>query len=790
MIDDAELRTLFQAESEEHLQSLETGLLRLEAEPLDAACLETVFRAAHSLKGSARMLGVEGLESLAHHFEDVLGAARHGRRVLSEAVVERLYRGLDAMRRLAGEAVTGEPSRIELAQVLAQLRGETPPTAEPPSAVPGTLNEEPLAGRTGLEHAPVVRDAASEGGAKADRELAAALPPEGAAAAPLVLEVLPTLPGEGLPAPPEAPSTVASTFKIETIRVEPQRLDALMTRVGELAVTTTRVRRGLGAVDDLAALWEEWSREAALSRRLPGSRAGDAPSLARVNEREQERLARFGRLLERLQRTASEDVTRLDLVADELEEAIRGMRLLPLSTIFQLFPRLVRDLAHAQGKEVQLVIEGGETTADKRLLEELKDPLMHMIRNAIDHGIELPEVRERQGKPRLATLTLRAYQTARHVVLEIGDDGRGLDAEAIRRTALQRRLARADELAALPVEQLHALIFAPGFSTNPLITDVSGRGVGLDVVRANVERLKGSLQVESQPGAGTTFRIRTRITVATTHVLLVRAGDWAYALPVEFVQEAFLVAPEEVFALEGRPAIRLGGQPVSVARLADLLELRAPAAPRERTSGERLPCILLAVGAERFGIFVEALVDEQEVMFKPLGGLLKRVRNVSGATLLGTGEICMILNPVDLLKTLRTTPAVVEPTGPAAGEVRRKLILLAEDSLTTRTQEKRILESAGYEVVTAVDGADAFAKLGTRPFDAVISDVEMPNMDGLTLAARIREDPQYLELPILLVTSLASEEDRRRGSEVGANAYLTKGTFDQKALLDTLRRLV
>jgi two-component system chemotaxis sensor kinase CheA len=570
-----------------------------------------------------------------------------------------------------------------------------------------------------------------------------------------------------------------------------------MTRVGELSVTTSRVRRGLTAVADLAVLWEEWSRDSS-SRVLPesrtdASRTGSSKLLVRRHEREQERLARLGLLLRRLQRAADEDMTWLGFVADELEEAIRGMRLLPLATIFNLFPRLVRDLAREQGKEVQLVIEGGETTVDKRLLEELKDPLMHLIRNAIDHGIELPEERERQGKVRGATLALRAYQTATHVVIEVADDGRGLDTERIRRTALQQRLAGVDELASMSPEQLHALIFAPGFSTSPLITDVSGRGVGLDVVRANVERLKGTVQINSVAGAGSTFRIQTRITLTTTHVLLVRAGapgaQWPYALPVEFVRETRLVAPEDVFLIEGRPAIRIDGQSISVAHLADLLEL--PLGPTgNRAEPASIPCILLGIGQERFGLFVEALVDEQEVMLKPLGGLLKRVRNVSGATILGTGEICMILNPSDLVKTLKKGGAPAAREQPTDGNERRKLVLLAEDSLTTRTQEKRILEGAGYEVVTAVDGADAFSKLGTRPFDVVVSDIEMPHMDGLALTARIRQDPKYRELPILLVTSLASEGDRRRGIEVGANAYITKGTFEQKALLDTLRRLV
>jgi two-component system chemotaxis sensor kinase CheA len=442
-------------------------------------------------------------------------------------------------------------------------------------------------------------------------------------------------------------------------------------------------------------------------------------------------------------------------------------------------------------------VEGGAITADKHLLEAMKDPLMHLIRNAIDHGIEPPQERLRQGKPRVATLRLRAHQTVTNVVIEIADDGQGLDEEAIRRAALHKRLRVANEIAALTPAQVQMLIFAPGFSTSTLITDVSGRGVGLDVVRTNIERLKGTVSVESVPGRGCTFRLQAPITLATTRVLLVQVAQWTYALPVESVQETSLISLQSVFSLEGRPTISRDGQPVSVAHLADLLELPSGRSAslagkkgQEDGAPERNPCILLAIDQERLGLFVDAVIDEQEVVLKPFGGLLQRVRNVSAATVLSTGEICMVLNPQDLIKSAKKGGTVMAEVEPSEAAERSKVILLAEDSITTRTQEKRILESAGYEVVTAVDGADAFNKLGSRLFDAVVSDIEMPNMNGLTLAARIRQDAKYKELPIILVTSLASDADRQRGSEVGANAYITKGTFEQKVLLDTLRRLV
>jgi len=762
MIDDQELCSLFKMESEEHLQNLSEGLLRLETNPQDGAILEEVFRAAHSLKGAARMLGVVDVESIAHHFEDALGAARRGRTILTSETVDRLYGGLDAIRALVHEAVTGEAAGVSVERVLAGLNGtvaelDDSEVVSPPPNVATAM------------HLPIVEEPTAE-------EPTIDLPAVEAAEHSSAEVALPN---------PQA------AFKIETIRVQPQKLDGLMTLAADLTVTTTRVARGLAACEEISELWEEWNKDVATnSHGNSGLVSGAARKSDEFYDREQARLERLKTLLGRLKRTASEDVPRLNFAANDLEESIRKIRLLPLSTIFDLFPRLVRDLAREQGKEVQLVIEGETTTADKRILEELKDPLMHIIRNAIDHGIELPDERERNGKPRVATLKLLAYQTANRVVVEIIDDGQGLDEEAIKRTALKRRVANESELEAMTPEQLWMLIFAPGFSTSTLVTDISGRGVGLDVVRANVEGLHGIVEVESLPAKGCVFRLQMPLTLATTRVLLVEVGKRPYALPVEFLLGSRLVSPKDIFSLEGRDTVRLDDRPISVARLGDFLELGLP--PVDVRSGRTetpMPCILIELGDERLGLFVDDLLDEQEVILQPLGPLLQRVRNVAGSTILGTGDVCMILNPHDLMKSMQKLKTTVVPKV-AAAAIRKQVILLAEDSITTRTQEKRIIESAGYEVVTAVDGADAFDKLSSREFDGVVTDVEMPNLDGLGLAAKIRENEKYKDLPIILVTSLASEADRRRGMDVGANAYITKGTFEQKVLVDTIRRLV
>jgi two-component system chemotaxis sensor kinase CheA len=708
MIEDAKLRELFRAESEEHLQRLDDALLQLEKAPADQHLLEEAFREAHSMKGAARMLGLSAIQAPAHRLEDQFNAARRGTPPLDAAAIKRMSAELADIRQLTLAALA----------------------------------------------------------AGAQRERAAA-PAQESPAQPV--------------AAPEPGAAPLAQFHIESVRVDTRKLDALLTHAGELTVTKTRVAHRLAEIDTLIELAEDWGR------RQSGRRA-DADSLNRPVQLEP--------LLARLRAGLTEDSSRLDTIAGELESGIRLARLLPLATVFRLFPRLVHDLGDEQGKEVALAIEGEDTNADKRILEEIKDPLMHLLRNAVDHGIEPPQAREAAGKPRAGTVRIKASQTASSVTIEISDDGRGLDEEAIRRAAARQGLADAEALAAMGTEQVQSLIFAPGMSTAGFVTDVSGRGVGMGVVRANVDRLKGSIRLRSAPGKGTDISIVLPVTLATVRVLIVEVNGHPYGLPAECVQVMKLVAPADVFMVEGLQALLHQGKPVSVARLGDLLELpqAKPENPRDKNDkhdkAAAQPCVLLSLGGEPFGVFVDALIDEQEVVLKPQSALLERVRNVAGATILDSGEICMVLNPQDLLASMRkgAAPLAAPEAAQAAGE--RKRILLAEDSITTRTQETRILESAGYAVVAASDGLEAWNKLATQAFDAVVTDVMMPNLDGLGLAERIRREAKYAELPIILVTSLSTEADKRRGLEAGANAYLVKTAFDQQILLDCLERLI
>jgi two-component system chemotaxis sensor kinase CheA len=505
------------------------------------------------------------------------------------------------------------------------------------------------------------------------------------------------------------------------------------------------------------------------------------------------RLDQLGGLLNRLRTKTYEDSAKLETVANELQSGIHSLRLLPFSTIFNLFPRTVRDLAKQQGKEVNLLLEGGDNSVDKRILEEMKDPLLHLLRNAIDHGIETPQERQKFGKPPTATIRLRGYQFGSTVSIEVSDDGRGLDVNAIKQAAMRQGIRSESELAQMSTAQIQALIFAPGFSTRTAVTEISGRGVGLDVVHDRVESLKGSIQVEFTPQKGCLFRITLNSSLFTTDALIVRVSEHPYAIPVQFVESMQLVSPQEVFTDGGSQTLSFEGESVSVAWLADLLGLRlqAPTSTKAlHAASKTLSCMILRIGSERLALLVDEILEQQDIVLRPQSQLLKRVRNISGATILGTGEVCMVLNPTDLFKSAHKAIISVTVQELARATQVKQKILLVEDSIPIRTQMKRILEAAGYEVTAAVDGEDGFNKLKGNTFAAVVSDVQMPNLDGLELVAKMRQLDQYKDLPVILVTTLASEEDKLQGHQVGANAYITKGDFEQGVLLDTLRSLI
>jgi two-component system, chemotaxis family, sensor kinase CheA len=841
-IDDEELRSLYEVASAEHLTTIEEGLLQLEKNPTDLSPLPLLLREAHSLKGDSRMLGVEDAEAIVHQMEEILMAIDRQESAITPLLCDVLYQGLDAVRKIAHEAVTGEPTGLQLVEVIAVLQvasGKVPSstvvdkevvavattapsfiesgaapalnwledvtTLQPGLADFATIpNDEyifpnnlalddyfsnPSAAIFGIGNVVEPPDLVARSSGSPDMLVESfdvdtwaegnALP---ATESIVPVELMNTSPVIAVPPgmadipTPTQPLTVpaepvAEVFEINTIRVAANRLERLMIQADELAVAKLRVVQHHEDLLNLYRLWEGWQRLVPI---------------------EDPRLHQFSNLLNQMRLTSGEDTARLESVANDLENGIRQIRMLPLQTVFALFPRMVRDLARQQGKEIDFVIEGGDVLADKQILEALKDPLTHILRNAIDHGIEtLPE---RGAKSTNARLTLQGLQRGNQIEIVITDDGRGLDLEAIRATAIRRGLYTSAELDQMNPEQIQSLIFVAGFSTRTAVTELSGRGVGMDVVRANIEKLKGSIRIESKTGQGCTFRLLLNNSLATVDALIVQVNNQPFALALDAIETMQFIDREEIFTLDGKLTVHWQERGVSVAWLADLLELpmMSPDSTLSlRQVSNKIPCVFIKIDGEYLGILVDELLEQQQIVVKSLNQLLQNVRNLSGASILGNGEICMVLNPPDLfsaaggraVSTERSAMLTMDTIAPPH-------ILLVEDSIPIRTQVKRILEGAGYIVTTAIDGLDGFNKLQASEFAAVVSDVEMPNMTGLELTSRLREFPEYGDLPVILVTTLAKPEDQQRGLDAGATAYLTKGNFDQSLLINTLRSLV
>ncbi len=769
IIEDDELRELYKISSREHLQKLEAELMVLEKNPQDANAIAEFLREAHTLKGDSRMLGLEDIEMLVHQLEDCVEQVKQGEALITPDLCDRLYRGIDAINHLATEAITGQVANVNPVEILAILMGEGGAIASESPELFESEEEELFADDTDDTSALFEDESDDLFDGKSTK--IQAIKPEPALATASVRE-----------------------YQVDTIRVEPQKLDTLMTHANELTVTKLRISRQMTEIEQMLSLWSEWSKDSSknltvfnqVETRLPPEQL---QPLRYFYHKTQQRLEFFGSLVNYLKLKANEDINSLNLIADRLESGIHGLRQLPLSNVFNLFTRMVRDLAKQQGKEINLIIEGGDTKADKKILEEIKDPLLHLVRNAIDHGIETPEERASQGKPQTATIWLRGYQTANSIEIEIVDDGRGLNIDSIKNTAIRRKVRTEAELANMSEDEIQSLIFTSGFSTRTEITELSGRGVGLDVVRANVERLKGSIQVNSTPGNGCQFQIRLSTNLATTQVLIVEVATNFYAIPVEFIANMLAIAPQEIYTIEDSEVINYENQPISLAKLSSLLQLSQLTPTTKVNSHEQFFCVVIDLHGEYFGLIVDAFIDRQDVVFKPQSKLLKRVPNIAGATILGNGEVCMILNPADLLHSLRrgTWHDVAQAT--ESNKTNNKL-LLVEDSIIIRTQMQRLLQDAGYDVVIAVDGLEGYNKVQNEQFDIVVSDVEMPHMNGLEMTAKIRAHDKHSQLPIILVTTLASAEDKQRGRDVGANAYLTKGDFDQKLLFETIEQLI
>ncbi len=723
IIEDEELRSLYQIASSEHLANLEAGLLFLEKNPQDKTKLQEMLRSAHSLKGDSRMLGVKDAETLTHNFEDVLSKIHKGELTLTPSILEALFRALDGIKRIANEAVTGKPAEVSVFHLVAEMM---------------TAMEDQSADDLSLLLTPDVEEKTID-----------------SPTASFELESLETPVPSVAPEPSPALAPVETEQSSDIIRVKASKLDALMQYATEIAVIQQRLSRQLGLIAQTNNPWEDTDQTKNRSFSFD----------------------KLGEVITKLQSNLENEISRLEAITTLLEQDVRNLQLLPFSNIFNLFPRTVRDIAKQQKKEVDFIITGGDVLVDRKILEEIKDPISHLLRNAIDHGLETPEERVRAGKSPQGKLHLKGVVEGNQITIEVTDDGRGLNLETIGATAVRKGLITPVELALMTPDEIEQLIFRHGFSTKSTaeVSEISGRGVGLDVVKETIERLQGQIKVQSQLGLGCTFKLLLRAKRSIISVLVVKEGNYYYALPTDTVITSILAKRDDIFVVEDRPAILWQGQVVKVLFLADLLHNSSTEVPKNFT------CLILQVNEQIQGLAVASVVDYQEVRIKPHPFSIPQLL---GVTMLEDGAICQVLNPAHLLSPKATVsiPVIL------AEEKKPAKVLLVEDSIPIRTQLRRILQGEGYQVTIAVDGKDGLEKLKQDSFDAIISDVEMPNLSGIEMTERVRASMP--DIPIILVTTLAKPSDRERGLKAGANAYITKGDFDQSLLLNTLRRLI
>lgn len=713
-----ELLQMFQAEATEHIQTLNKALLSLERQPEDAKRTELVqeaFRAAHSLKGAARVVNLTPVEQLAHAIEDVLKAARDSGSSLEPDMCDTLYTMLDSIQM----ALKGQP--VEVEALVAKLKGDK--TAK---------------------HTTVTME---------------------------------------MPAFGSAGNHVSEND--ETIRVSVGKLDALLAQASELLIARISAEQRMSDAqairlqsNGLTRFWRDIRSYAARK----GHEDEDAQHFSDLLANFDQHLRTLCREINGLDTAVNRDAIRLGMLSNRLQADMRRIRMIPFQTLDGLFQRTVRDAAHTANKQAELVILGGEIELDKKVLEALKDPFLHLLRNAVSHGIEAPEVREQRQKPAMGQITITVVQRGNEAHISVADDGQGFALEELRQSAEKQHFAGVGDTTP---EEIINFAFLPGVTACKETNAISGRGVGLDVVRQQIERLSGQVQVDNYPGKGVTFQLTMPLSLAMTRVLLVRVGREKYALPLSSVEK--IITLQTTFNVEGQTMVTVNKRSLPLVSLGKLLSVA------ESDSSEPFG-IVVGAADQRIALLVDDVLTEQELAVKPLGWPIARVNLLSGAAVLGGGEPVAVLNIAELVKSARNTRMQVMASNLKAAEeideVEIPRLLVVDDSITTRTLEKNILEAAGYEVATAIDGLQAIEQLKSRRARLVIADIEMPNMDGISLTRYLRESPEFSDLPIILVTSLESPADRERGLKVGANAYIVKRGFNQAELLSTIEQFL
>ncbi|MCP1441447.1 two-component system sensor histidine kinase and response regulator WspE [Pseudomonas sp. GGS8] len=753
---DASLLELFSMEAEAQTLVLSAGLLALERDPTQADYLESCMRAAHSLKGAARIVGVDAGVSVAHVMEDYLVSAQEGRLYLRPEHIDALLQGTDLLMRIATPDNAPAPADIDAYVVLMGRLLEHMATVAPIVPPMAELQPEPPTPRV---ESPVP---------------AAEAPVEAPQAAP---------------AEPASKTRRATDTGERVLRVTAERLNSLLDLSSKSLVETQRLKPHLATMQRLKRMQSNGLRALeSLNVHLKGHV---------LSLEAQEALGDARRLLAESQQLLVEKNAELDEFAwhasqraQVLYDTALACRMRPFADVLSGQVRMVRDLGRNLGKQVRLEIEGDKTQVDRDVLEKLEAPLTHLLRNAVDHGIETREQRLLAGKPEEGVIRLRASHQAGLLVLELSDDGNGVDLEKVRRTIVERQLSPAETAAQLSEEELLTFLFLPGFSLRDTVTEVSGRGVGLDAVQHMVRQLRGAVVLEQTAGEGSRFHLEVPLTLSVVRSLVVEVGDEAYAFPLAHIERMCDLAPEDIVQVEGRQHFWYEGRHVGLVAASQLLHR-----PASQNSAQTLKVVVIREREAIYGVAVERFIGERTLVVLPLDERLGKVQDISAGALLDDGSVVLIVDVEDMLRSvdkLLNTGRLERIARHAnqAVEAARKRILVVDDSLTVRELQRKLLLNRGYDVAVAVDGMDGWNALRSEDFDLLITDIDMPRMDGIELVSLLRRDNRLQSLPVMVVSYKDREEDRRRGLDAGADYYLAKASFHDDALLDAVVELI
>jgi two-component system chemotaxis sensor kinase CheA len=758
MEDIQEILEDFLVEAFELIDQIDQDLVELEANPEDLELLNRIFRVAHTIKGSSSFLNFDVLTKLTHHMEDVLNKARRAELVITPEIMDVVLESIDMMKALLhGIRDYGNDTDvgIDIDDICARLtaisnKDEILPAKEeskedkPDSSAQSSKEDKPSSSSESSQEEEIDVSKLSDEEIEAeierllkerkeeDRKRKAAKKAK-EASQPEAKESAPAK--KPAPKKPQAkkaaPAKKGSSIE-QTIRVEVKRLDDLMNLIGELVLGKNRL---IKIYDDVEERYE-----------------GE-------------------QFLEELNQVVSS----ISIVTTDLQIAVMKTRMLPIAKVFNKFPRMVRDLSRELGKSIELEITGEETELDKSIVEEIGDPLVHIIRNSCDHGIEEPSVRATTNKPEKGLIELKAYHEGNHIVIEITDDGKGLDPDLLKMKAMEKGLITEREADAMSDKEAFNLIFKPGFSMAKQVTNVSGRGVGMDVVRTNIEKLNGIIDIDSELGRGTVIKLKIPLTLAIIQSLLVGAQEEYYAIPLASVLETVRVPIDDIYTIEGKNVLRLRDEVLSLVRLSDVFGVK-----QVFEGGDMTYVVVIGLAESKLGVMVDTLIGQEEIVIKSMGDYLQGIEGIAGATIRGDGRVTLIVDVAALMEMAKGIKVDVRASNDNQNSVKTKpsdyKVLVVDDSKMDRNIMIKSMQPLGITPIEATNGLEALniIKSGEHSIDAVLIDIEMPRMDGYTLAGEIRKYSKYKNLPLIAVTSRTSKSDRLRGVEVGMTEYITK----------------